>query len=237
MSGKSEYPKVLVAMPTYEGKDYMFNQCTNAIRSFTYPNFDWMIIDNTEKLSYYLKMKRRGFKNVYHVERGGNSRQALCNAQNLARTRMLEEGYDYLLFVESDLEPPVDVIQRLIARNVPIVGVFYLLGVGEHKRPCIFVKQFKENVLAMGTRLITPDEVPKYLNNGLQRVHGTGLGCTLIRRDIMQSHVFWHDERFSDKHSDVYFFMQMDNEGIPVYVDTNVQVTHNPSDWNLVKDK
>lgn len=236
-SQRNDYPKVLVAMPTYEGKDYMFKECTSAIMNFTYPNFEFIIIDNSKDVHYYLKLRRRGFKNVHRVPRGENSRQALCNAQNFAREKMLNENFDYLLFVESDLIPPPDTIERLISHNVPVVGVVYLLGTGEIKRPCIFVKEYKEEALGMGTRLITPDEFPDYLNKGLQRVHGTGLGTTLIRRDIMQRFYFWHDERFNNKHSDVYLFMDLDNNGIPVYVDTDIFVEHRPSDWSNVKDK
>lgn len=233
---RKEYPKVLVAVPTYEGKDYAFEKLSKSIMSFTYPNFEWIIIDNSESINYFLKLKRRGFKNTHRVPRGENSRQALCNAQNFARDKMLNEGFDYLLFVESDLFPPPDTIQRLIAHNVPVVGVFYLLGTAEIKRPCIFIKEYKHDALTMGTRLIGKEELKEHYMKGLKRVHGTGLGTTLIRRDIMQKYCFWHDERFSNKHSDVYFYMQLDNDAVPVYVDTDLIVEHQPSEWHDVKD-
>jgi GT2 family glycosyltransferase len=68
-------------------------------------------------------------------------------------------------------------------------------------------------------------------------VHGMGIGCTLIRRDIFNTYMFWYDERFSEKHSDVYFYMELQNKGIPVYLDTNIIIEHYPSKWEDVKDK
>jgi GT2 family glycosyltransferase len=237
MSYKDWYPKVLIAVPTYEGKDYIFKEFYQNLLRLSYPNADFIIIDNSPTMRYLLKLRRKGYKNIYHVPRGDNSRQALCNAQNYARTKMLDEGYDYLLFIESDLLPPPDTIERLMAHNKPVVGVFYLLGAGTKKVPCIFLKEYKSDSLGMGTRLIRPDEYENYTLNGLQLVHGTGLGTTLIRRDIMQRFYFWHDERFVDKHSDVYFYMDLDNNGIPVFVDTDIVVEHYPSKWEDVKDK
>lgn len=237
-SQKSNYPKVLIAIPTYAGKDYILRQCIQCVKNFTYPNFEYMIIDNTEDMKYFLKLRREGFKSeLRHVDRGGNSRQALCNAQNLARQKCLDEGFEYLLFVECDLLPPPDTIQRLIAHNVPVVGVLYLLGTGTIKRPCIFLKEYKKDQLCMGTRLLKPEEYTEYYNKGLKKVHGTGLGTTLIRRDIVNRFIFWYDERFTEKHSDVYWYMDLDNNGIPVYVDTDFMIEHVPSQWELVKDR
>lgn len=127
------HPKILVFSPTYEGKDYIFKRFYERISSLDYPNYDFMIIDNTEDDAYFNGLVEQGYKNIYRVSRGGNSRQALCNAQNLARKRAIAEGYDYLLSVESDLIPPKDVINKLLKHFVPVVGVVYLLGTGGQK--------------------------------------------------------------------------------------------------------
>lgn len=235
MTSRSDYPKVLVVSPTYKGKDYIFKENFEAIKRLTYPNFDYVYIDNTSDLSYYLKLRRRGAK-VVHVPRGANSRQALCNAQNKARELCLEGGFDYLMFVESDIIPHPDSIQILMQHHVPVCGATYFIG-HEVKVPCIFFKTFKPEHNSMGTRLISLQEVPSFLNTGLRKIHGMGLGCTLIRRDIVKDYVYWYDERFDNKHSDVYFYMELDNNHVGVYVDTNLIVEHVPSDWKSVADK
>lgn len=234
----NNYPKVLVAIPTYDGKDYILDECVKCVKSFTYPNFEYIIVDNTKDVKYFLKLRRRGYKSeLHHVSRGSNSRQALCNAQNFAREKAIKEDFDYLLFVESDLLPPTGTIERLLSHNKAVVGVFYLLGVGKFKQPCVFLREYNPKELCVGTRLIKPEEFTKYYHNGLVRVHGLGLGTTLIRIDIVKRFIFWYDERMDNKHSDVYFYLDCDNNGIPVYLDSDFMVTHFPSDWKNVKDK
>lgn len=248
-------PRVLVGVVTYEGKDYIFPKNYEIISNLTYPNYDFVVVDNSPTSNYVNKLRRRGYKHIHHITRGGeldgttnNSRMALAKSQNFIRNYMLENDYDYLLLVESDLLPPKDIIERLLGHVKPVVGCWYWIGTEGIKLPCIFVNQRMPNGL-MGTRLIgtrvNPDgtkdinypEVGQYINTGLRKVHGVGFGTTLMRRDVVELEPFWYDERFDNKHSDVYFYLNLDVKKIPVYVDTNLHIPHYPSKWTDVKDR
>lgn len=270
-------PKILVAIPTYEGKDYIFKENWEAVKNLNYKNYDYVYIDNSVTPDYYFKLKRRGAP-VVRVPRAGNSRQALCNAQNWARNKVLTENYDYLMFIESDLLPDREILNRLlghISYGKPVIGSLYMLE-STFKEASIPVERFEslKKVLAASgneepkgivssdglvdihdyriripciffinppnaTRLIKLNEVPNFVNTGLRRVHGTGLGATLIHRRIVEKYMFWYEENIvnKDKHSDVYFYMELHNDGIPVYVDTDVLIGHRPSKWSDVKDR
>lgn len=232
------YPKILVACPTYKGKDYIIDKWVEAIKQIEYPNFDYLIVDNSHTNSYSKTLIKQGY-NCVHVPRGRNSRDALSNAQNYIREKVLVEGYDYWLSVESDLIPPKDILWRLLLHGKPVVGVIYYLGDWGSEKPhpaCLFEVDKKGNGLN-GTRLVPPNELNKYLNTGLRQIHGVGLGCTLIHKSILSRYKFWTDERFDNKHSDVYFFMNLHNDGIPIFVDTNITVPHYPSSWDKVVDR
>ena len=247
---RNDYPKVLVGIVTYEGKHYIFPKCYEAVKSFSYPNYDWVIIDNSESTKYYHKLRRLDYKNVKHIKREEHSRDTLSKSQNYIRQIAVDEGYDYVLFVESDLIPPTGIIERLMAYNVPVVGSTYFIGTGKVKLPCIFLEH-KIGVMK-GTRLIgtIPEsfdrdakkvlnikEVEDFLGTGLRQVHGCGLGTMLVRTSILKRFPFWTDERFDNKHSDVYWYMDLSNNSIPVYVDTNIIIPHYPSKWDDVKDR
>lgn len=229
-------PKILMFSPTYEGKDYIFKEFYKHFTSIDYPNLDWMIIDNSKDESYVNKLRREGYQHIHHVPRSGNSRNALSNAQNYARQRAIDGGYDYLFSVESDVLVPKDILKKLLSFDKQVVGAVYFLKNKHLETPCIFFTDVKPNGMR-GTRLMHPREAPGFLGRGLQRVHGAGMGCTLLRRDVFSRFMFWTDERFDNKHSDVYYYMELENAGIPVFVDTNTIVEHHPSAWEDVKDK
>jgi GT2 family glycosyltransferase len=157
-------------------------------------------------------------------------------------------------------------LNHAVNNNYPVVGSFYLLGFKKDtekydelveklqnneitwdewkdqakglqpQRACLFKLQRKPSGL-MGTKNLTPKESKQAFGRGLQKYHGVGLGCTLIRTDILKRFPFWYDDRFDNKHPDVYFYLELQNAGIPVYVDTNYNIPHQPSKWEEVKDR
>jgi glycosyltransferase involved in cell wall biosynthesis len=235
-------PKVLVGIVTYEGKDYIFPTCYDAVTKFNYPNYDILIVDNSATLDYYHELINRGYSKVVHIKRASNTRDTLSDSQNYVRNYCIRHDYEYVLFVESDLVPPPNVIQRLMSYSKPVVGsVYWLEGKMQDgtkaKIPCIFFTQQKATTNVTHTRLITQAEVEKFLLTGLRLCHGMGLGCTLIERRIIERYPFWTDERFANKHSDVYLYMDLHNTHIPVFIDTDLIIPHFPSDWGQVIDR
>lgn len=235
-------PKVLIFSPTYKGKEYCRKRFVDNINKINYPNKEFIMIDNSEDEDYYTLLKSEGV-NIYRVSRGNNSREALSNAQNFARHYAMKYGFDYVLSVESDLFPPKDIIFRLLKHSKQVVGSLYYLG-GYYdpkynqvmpKVPCLFITK-KDG--SGGTRFINEKEHSQLIKEGgIHQVHGMGVGCTLIRIDIVEKYPFWCDSRFDNKHSDVYFYMNLWNDKIPVFVDYDTEVEHQPSPWSVVGDR
>lgn len=156
-------------------------------------------------------------------------------------------------------------LSHCINNGLPVVGSYYLLGFEEDskklwsaikeyqkgdiskeeyeykvrglqpQRACIFYLD-KKNTGLMGSRCLTPKQSQEHFRTGLRRVHGVGMGCTMIRNDIFQRFPSWSDNRLGNKHPDVYFYLDLQNNNIPVYVDTNVNIPHQPRDWAKVRD-
>ena len=238
------YPKVLILTPIYNGKEYCRKEFVNNTKKFTYPNFHHIFIDNSKGDSYTKKLRKEGLI-VHRVPRGKSSREALANAQNYGASYAIKNDYDYVLSLESDIFPRPDVIQRLMKHWKPVVGSLYYIGgmpkangTMQPRVPCVFVTTIKGEGKIGGTRLINREEHEKMISlSGLHRIHGMGVGCTLIDINILKKYRFFCDERFDNKHSDVYWYMTLWNDGIPVYVDYDVVSQHENSDWNKVKDR
>lgn len=243
-----KYPKVLVGVTVYEDKDYIFMRNYEIVSNLSYPNYDFVIVDNSKSFNYARKLRRRGVRNVVHLKREKNSRLTLTKCQNYLRQRMIDGGYDYLMFIESDLLPPKNIVEFLMQFNKRVVGAMYRIGTQGYFTPCIFVKHRMNLSGMMGTRLVgvqmdaVDTKIPdrqgelEWINTGLRQCHGMGFGCTLFDAEIIKDTPFWCDERFSNKHSDVYFYLKMDRKQIPVFVWTNMEIEHHPSQWDDVDD-
>ncbi len=233
---KNDLPRVLIATPIYDKKDYSLDTFLQDVGKISYPNYEHILIDNSTTEEYAESLKARGIQNVYHIKRGSNSREALARAQNFARHYALDHGFDYMFSLESDIHPPADVIQRLLIHNKEVITGLYMIGIGVDV-PCITITEWVPKLMANGTRLLTKEEADEVKKGmGLIPVHAGGFGCCLIKKEILEMFSFRYDPRFQS-HSDVYFFSDLYTAGIQAWVDTDIVCEHERSDWNKVEDR
>ncbi len=232
-------PKILIFTPTYEGKEYCREAFVENAKKIVaaWGNARHIFIDNTAHPQYAEKLKRAGLE-VYRVERGNNSRESLTRAQNFARKIAIDEGYDYLFSLESDIFPPHDILPRLYKRGKRVISGLYLIGdaKGGVRIPCITIKQFNDKLLAYGTRLLRADELAKYRNVGVKQVAAAGMGCCLIHKDVFTKLAFRYDPRFMG-HSEIYYFNSLRLVQENAHVDTDIFCDHRNSDWKSVVDR
>lgn len=139
------------------------------------------------------------------------------SARNAACQRVLEGGYKYLFFLDSDVLTPPDTILRLIAHGLPIVsGLYY------RRQPPLIP------VMLKGKQWITEWNPP----NSRIEVDMCGAGCLLIRRDVLEKvpppWFNWQlDKEGTDKLSeDFAFCMKAKAHGFTVHVDTSIVCRH-----------
>lgn len=151
------------------------------------------------------------------------------HARNAAAMNCLESGCDYLFFLDSDVVPPADAVERLIARNVPVVSGVYARRSPPESLP-----------VAMKNGQWLPPKLPK---NKLIDVDVVGAGCLLVHRDVLkrlppldpQRGKHWFDWRVDMRSTlppgeamseDYTFCLHCRRHGIPVYLDTGVVCVH-----------
>lgn len=231
-----EWPKVLVFTITYSGKDYVYDDFKKMSSLIEYPNMRHIWIDNTNDGGvYYKKLLSDGLE-AYHVERGNNSREALARSQEFARKMAVNEGYDYILSLESDLFVPQDVIYRLLGRAKDVVGCLYMIGPSDNRIPCITVPKKDEITKITGSRLLKKGEFENYYKKGLVAVNGCGMGCTLISREIFTKIPFTYYPDLKG-HSDIFYHNDVWKNGYSVFVDTDIYCDHKNVPWSLVEDR
>lgn len=115
-----------------------------------------------------------------------------CEAQAVA----LNEGYDALLVVDHDMIVPPDALIRLAGLGVPIAYGLYVL---RHARD-FYRWNAATHLTAVDWRSLSEDRERAVRTFGEpQPVVGMGFGCTLIRRDVLETIPFrWYDHACTD---------------------------------------
>lgn len=112
---KLKLPKILVACPTHEVKDYAMQRWLDTIKGFTYPNYDILLVDNSpngEMIARYgdqvkmLKLPTEGIEDrmVTRINR----------SMEMIRQEFLKGDYKYWCDIEIDVMPQPDTIEVLL---------------------------------------------------------------------------------------------------------------------------
>ena len=153
--------------------------------------------------------------------------------RNALVRHFLNSKKKYLLFIDSDTIPEVDVPRRLLQRKKLVVGGLYnLLMTGNNgqmvSKPSAFSMYFDGKPLH--------ESIAVNPNSGLQKVSITGTGIMLIHRSVFEKiQSPWFEYQWKDKEhiafdgEDVYFCKKCEQAGIPIYCDTNAKGLHQKS--------
>jgi hypothetical protein len=142
-----------------------------------------------------------------------------------------------MLSLESDVMPLPDCVERLMEHQLPVVGALYNIGNEGIRVPCITLNKKNSNGL-MGTRLLEPEEFNAYWNDTIKKVNSCGLGCTLIRKDVLKE-VMFNFMPHLRLASDVLWANKVAMKGYFIFVDTTLFLFHrnNNATSTNVKDR
>ena len=225
------FPKVLIAAPQHESKKYCWDLWSERVKNLTYPNYDVFIAENSETDDFSKEIKELGFicKRV-----GQNIESVLARttkAHEACRLYAIDKGYDFLLHLETDVIPPFDVIERLLASKKKVISASYDIYHGKMRKSMIQVSEPLDR--SIGAYRCVPfieHEEPLFFDGTVKQVYHAGIGCILISRYVFSKIPFRHDGN-AIFHADTWFANDCFHKDIPIYVDTTVQCKHYNSTW------
>ena len=96
--------------------------------------------------------------------------------RNVIVKDFLETDYDYLLMIDADNPPPVNVLD-LVELDKPVIGL-----------PTPINMSYIQGLTEFYWNVFGEDDLPtKQAGQGLQEVHMVGSGVILIRRDVLEA--------------------------------------------------
>ncbi|GAL83439.1 hypothetical protein MYP_666 [Sporocytophaga myxococcoides] len=222
-------PKVLVGSLTSRAKDYCFQDWIGNVKSFTYPDFELFISDNSFDLNYSNFLK--GFAKVGHIDPAGKTTiEVLCESHNQVRDYFLSTNADFLLHLESDVFPPSGIIEELLFHSVDVVSGMYFYGEGSRSKLLINVVEDFGNVRNANKIDHRISDI-MFADGGLKRVFSCGIGCTLIHRSVLEK-VSFRYEKTKLMHPDAFFYHDIFKAGITAWLDTSILCEHRNTNWN-----
>lgn len=231
-----DYPKILLACPVSSAKDYCLWEWIERVKYLSYPNLDIFLADNSYGPGYAETIRNEGV-NCEHYRRPAavDTRYLLLDSWSMIRKKVLEGGYDYHFSLECDLFPPYDIVEQLLshatAHGLPVVAAPFMIRQGEQSE--LMVQQMGQ--IANHRMQMLVGQFPGYtmIGTGLQQVVNPGQGCVLIHRSVYEQ-VQYTIQEPGDAHPDSYFFYELWEKGIPVYLDTSLVVEHKNRSWKMV---
>lgn len=147
-------------------------------------------------------------------------------ARNWCVKKFLETDSTHLFFVDSDVIPPENALEELIAAHNPVISGAYP------------IKKLNSNTNQAETvyALFVKDEdntlKPIKAGSGYAYVDRCGGGCLLIRRDVLEQmpkpHFKWvlNEEGIAEKGEDLYFCEQLEKMNVELVADLDVICQH-----------
>lgn len=145
----------------------------------------------------------------------------------IARERIachaLEGGFTHVMFIDSDMVFPPDLITKLIGYDKDIIGAMAFQRKPPYG-PCFYKK------LTLGRPgEITCEPLTEY-GRGLYEIQGIGMACTLIKTDVFKTiYAQQGSESFapiSGYGEDMSFCLRARRAGLKIWVDTQTQAGH-----------
>lgn len=135
-------------------------------------------------------------------------------ARERASETMLQGDYDALLFVDSDMVCPMDMLVRLVEADKDIVSGLAFKRFKPYE-PCIFKRCDRKKADFYF-------DYPK----GLTEIQGVGMACTLIKREVFEKVPkpwFFPEPNIGE---DLAFCIRAKEQGFKIYCDTTLICGH-----------
>lgn len=228
---EKQYPLVIVAAPQHESKSYCQDEWIENVMNFTYPNFEVFLADNSSTDANKKKIKEKGIKCHWMKPKKGEHLYETINRCHMACSEYALKKKASLLHLETDIFPPINVIERLMAHKKLVVGGYYDIFYGSKRKLMVqTLEEYGRHVRAFRTAPFVEETEPLMITGKLEKVYHVGLGCVLIQPQVLEKVPFRVDMNYN-YHTDTWFANDCFIFKIPIYCDTTLSCKHRNNTW------
>ena len=231
-------PKVLLASPVNIVKEYCLFDWLEMLRTLTYPGLEIFLIDNSPTPEFAKKINSLGFNCGYEAPRAQEIRYVMLTSMERLRVKFLSGDYTHFFMLECDIFPPPDIIEKLIAHDLDVVGTTYFTYQGYESKLQLrtiypFLKNYRNHTISHKVRYLTWPEAQMFMDGQVKPMYENGIGCKLIKRWVLEKIAFRLDP-LDTGFPDSFFSQDLWRNGIGNFIDTTIIPRHRNSNWNTI---
>jgi hypothetical protein len=230
--------KVLLASPINIVKEYCLYDWLEMLRALTYKNLDIFLIDNSPSPEFAKKINKLGFNCAWENPRTREIRYVMCASNERTRVKFLAGDYTHFFSLECDIFPPKDIIEKLLAHDLDVVGTTFFTYQGYESRlqlrtNYLFLQDNTTHTRKYKVRYLSWGEAQLFMDGKVKYMYENGMGCKLLKRWVMEKIVFRIDP-LDTGFADSFFSQDLWRNQIDNMVDTSIIPKHRNSNWNTV---
>jgi hypothetical protein len=230
----SKNKKVLIGSPITAVKDYKsycLEEYLKNLSQLTYPNVEYMLLLNQEGGDHLIK--EYPYLNIQRIPELDSITATCVLARNMLRDKALNEGFDYLMFIEQDIIPNYQIIEKLMTHQKGVCSALYYNEMEplkpRHGVITLFFPMawnFDKNLIERGDfveNLMSPEEL---IQGKLLQVDVCGLAAVLIHRKVLEDIPFRYSENNDQIFEEFHFGRDCFMKNIKIFVDTSLVCKH-----------
>ncbi|RLE47144.1 hypothetical protein DRJ25_03180 [Candidatus Woesearchaeota archaeon] len=214
--------KTLIAVFPEDKHTHLFEKFTQQFKKLK-GKFDVIFVVSKQNYKYLEELEKTKLKTLRNKEKFDNELEQAVSNRNLLRDYALEEGYSHVLFLDSDVLMPKDILIRLLEKDKEIITAAYLnvlMYKGQQIIAPPMYKLIEDNYL----QLLRPEALnePRMIKIG-----AAALSCCLIKREVLERITFRKPYRaLSETIS--FFEDAVKALGYDAWLDTSIKCARQP---------
>lgn len=224
-------PKVLICCPTSDRKAYCQDEYIHRTKLiadyYDGPTEIFMADNSATKDNYARLVLEYGIRANYIQRKGRTNLEFIAESHEACRKFAISNKYDFMFHLESDILPPINVIDRLLRHQKQVVNGLYHLGKGYDS--FLLIQEMEKLGDKRCTFNIDKGDLMEITGGLIEKYH-FGLGCTMIHKSVFEKISLQADGR-QEFHSDSLFASRLHYANIPNFADTSILCEHLNTEW------
>ena len=214
--------RVLIGCPTYDGQSYCISRFLEQLKLVKGAH-DVLFVDNSESDTHQNMITGAGFEVIRNRNAGEDRIAKIISNRQKIIDRFLEKKYDALLFLDTDILPPEDILPRMLTHKKEIVTGVYLGAMkiqGKIRQaPVIYDFSHKKDYFR-------PVPLNSVLDDDVREIAASGFGCILISRAVLEKVQLRYNKELGSGEDIPFCRDARELHGFKTFVDTSIKCTH-----------